>query len=109
MLRGVRLSASAAFVSAIGLSIPAYLLYVPVCSFAAMLGTPALGAAEDYMPSPLAVIVGSVFGFVSILLVFALVLRLCVRIPTAPDETPLTTDRPQTTALDDFRQSPSGD
>lgn len=56
------------------LTVPAYILYIPVCTVGSMLTTPILGGIE-YGPKPAGVVVASVFTFVAITLLVASIIR----------------------------------
>ncbi len=70
-----RTSIGVAAFKALLLSIPAYLLYIPVCTVSSMLTTPLLGS-NGHGPQNTGVLFGSVFAFLSILLMLACLIRL---------------------------------
>lgn len=70
------------------LAIPAYVLYVPVCTVSSMMTTPFLGS-EGYGPKPAGMILGSAIAFVLILLVIASLIRMGrPAVPTSKDREP---------------------
>lgn len=56
------------------LAVPAYILYVPVCTVGAMLASPVLGSV-DYGPGNAAVIFASVVAFAAIAFLIAVIVR----------------------------------
>ncbi len=74
MLTGSQIHAATRILLPLLLAIPAYILYVPVCTFSAMFSTSFMGA-DGYGPSLPGLILASVVGFVGILLIFAAILR----------------------------------
>ncbi len=74
MLRGSEIGASTRIAVPLLLAIPAYLLYVPVCTFSAMLTTSFMGS-NGYGPTFPGLVLASVVTFVVILLLFASILR----------------------------------
>ena len=74
MLTGSQIDAARRILFPLLLAIPAYILYVPVCTFSAMFSTSFMGSI-GYGPSFAGLTLASVIGFVGILLIFAAVLR----------------------------------
>lgn len=74
MLRGSEISPGTRIILPFLLAIPAYILYVPVCTFSAMFTTGFLGA-NAYGPTFPGLILASVVAFLGVLLIFAAILR----------------------------------
>lgn len=91
MLRGVPMSWGARLLTALGLTLPAYILFVPVCTVSSMFTTPLVGS-EQYGPKPAGVVIGSAVAALLILLSFAALLRLNYRSLQSPKDTPSGTD-----------------
>ncbi len=70
LLRGIHIEASTKVIASLLLAVPAYILYVPVCAFSAML-TRTLTGAEGYGPTFPGMVLASIVSFVGVLLLFA--------------------------------------
>lgn len=75
MLRNSEIHPATRFLLPLLLTIPAYILYVPVCTVSAMVTTSFMGS-KDYGPSFPGLVLASVVTFVLVLLLFAAILRL---------------------------------
>lgn len=78
-LRSIEISAMAKGFLAAGLTIPAYVLYIPICSMAGMFSTPIFGS-DGYGPTEAGAIFASVLSFVLILFAVASYVRRKVRV-----------------------------
>ena len=85
MLRGGQIQASTRILLPLLLAIPAYILYVPVCTFSAMFSTAFMGS-DNYAPTFPGLILSSVVAFVGILLLFAAALRYRFKRPVDPED-----------------------
>jgi hypothetical protein len=74
MLRGSQVQMPTLVLLPLLLTVPAYILYVPVCTFSSMFTMSFMGS-DGYVPTFPGLIFGSVISFVAILLLFASVLR----------------------------------
>jgi hypothetical protein len=89
LIKGVDVSGSRLFLTAIGLSIPAYILYVPVCSLtslatSSLVGKRHHGPEPNIEPAAAMVMLSSAFAFLMILMAFAAIVRRCYRVPVSP-------------------------
>lgn len=64
---------------AAGLSIPAYVIYVPICTIAGAFSQPIFGSADGYAPSPAGLIFASVITFILVLFAVAASIRARLR------------------------------
>lgn len=80
IMRSSRFSAVGDLLLALALVVPAYILYVPVCTVSSML-TQGWIPSKDYGPAPTGIVIGSAFAFTVILLSIAAILRISFRVP----------------------------
>jgi hypothetical protein len=85
MLRGAELQAATKIWLPLLLAIPAYVLYVPVCTFSSMMTTSFMGS-NGYGPTGGGLVLASVVTFVLILLIFAAIVRRQIKQPVRPDD-----------------------
>ena len=81
IMRNSRFSVESALLLALGLVVPAYILYVPVCAVTSVLTYSFFGSGDDGT-TPEGVMIGSAFAFLAILLSIAAILRVRCRVPT---------------------------
>jgi hypothetical protein len=74
MLRGSKIHPWARILVPLLLTVPAYIIYVPVCTFSAMFTTSFLGS-KGYGPTFPGMLLASIIAFVGVLLCFAAILR----------------------------------
>ncbi len=82
LVRNSRFSVEGAIVLLVVMVVPAYILYLPVCTVTSML-TQSYIPSGNYGPAPQGVVFGSAFAFLVILLSMAAILRVCCRVPNA--------------------------
>lgn len=90
-IRNAKFTFSARLLLALLLPIPAYILYIPVCSAFSMATTPFLGG-KDYGPTTFGATIGSAIAFFLILMAAAAIVRAMFRTP----ESDANTDRDAT-------------
>ena len=86
MLRGAQVQPATKIGLSLLMAIPAYILYVPVCTFGSMFTTEFMGS-NGYAPTVGGVVLVSVLAFVVILLVVAAILRRCLKHPVTSEDT----------------------
>ncbi len=75
LMNGLRIKPQAKLFWSIGLTIPAYILYVPACTITGVTTSEIMGFYTPYTPGPIAVMLSSAGCFGVILLFFVAVLR----------------------------------
>lgn len=88
LIRNTRVPFSGRVLLTLLASIPAYVLYVPVCGVVSMTTTPFLGG-KDYGPTTAGAIIGSAVAFFVILMTIAVIVRAVLRKRDSTSQAPL--------------------
>ncbi len=89
MLRGAQVHVAKKIWLSLLMAIPAYILYVPVCTYGSVFTTEFMGSSERT-----AMILVSVTTFVVILLIVAAILRRCLKQPVIMDDSDIVSTTP---------------